>query len=182
MCLCSSAAERDESTKNAYLTVLLLLLLLSCFSRVRLCGTPEKAAHQAPPSLGFSRQEYWSGLPLPSPHSAAMSTQRLHYAYMYGELSTVQRGALLLVSSLLFPLVLVAPCPCPHAFTSPAPTLLSLPCAPVLRLSLPKHSWTPPHDLPQKIPIPSPLDKTIMNISRKDKKHNNRAMLKLHKK
>ena len=67
MCLCSSAAERDESTKNAYLTVLLLLLLLSCFSRVRLCGTPEKAAHQAPLSLGFSRQEYWSGLPLPSP-------------------------------------------------------------------------------------------------------------------
>ena len=35
----------------------LLLLLLSCFSRVRLCATPETAAHQAPPSLGFSRQE-----------------------------------------------------------------------------------------------------------------------------
>src|SRR5574340_1099934 len=40
----------------------MLLLLLSRFSRVRLC-----AAHQAPPSLGFSRQEYWSGLPFPSP-------------------------------------------------------------------------------------------------------------------
>ena len=37
---------------------LLLLLLLSRFSR---------AAHQAPPSLGFSRQEYWSALPFPSP-------------------------------------------------------------------------------------------------------------------
>ena len=37
------------------------------FSRVRLCATPETAAHQAPPSLGFSRQEYWSGLPFPSP-------------------------------------------------------------------------------------------------------------------
>ena len=35
-------------------TMLLLLLLLSCFSRVRLCATPETAAHQAPPSLGFS--------------------------------------------------------------------------------------------------------------------------------
>ena len=39
-----------------------LLLLLSCFSRVQLYVTPETAAHQAPPSLGFSRQEYWSGL------------------------------------------------------------------------------------------------------------------------
>ena len=33
--------------------LLLLLLLLSCFSRVRLCATPEMEAHQAPPSLGF---------------------------------------------------------------------------------------------------------------------------------
>ena len=45
----------------------LLLLLLSRFSRVRLCATPEMAAHQASPSLGFSRQEHWSGLPFPSP-------------------------------------------------------------------------------------------------------------------
>ena len=44
-----------------------LLLLLSCFSRVQLCATPQTAAHQAPQSLGFSRQEYWSGLPFPSP-------------------------------------------------------------------------------------------------------------------
>ena len=47
--------------------MLLLLLLLSRFSRVRLCATPQTEAHQAPLSLGFSRQEYWSGLPLPSP-------------------------------------------------------------------------------------------------------------------
>ena len=46
---------------------LLLLLLLSRFSCVRLCATPETAAHKAPPSLGFSRQEHWSGLPFPSP-------------------------------------------------------------------------------------------------------------------
>ena len=45
----------------------MLLLLLSRFSRVRLCATPETAAHQAPPSLGFPRQEHWSGLPFPSP-------------------------------------------------------------------------------------------------------------------
>ena len=43
------------------------LLLLSHFSRVRLCVTPQMAAHQAPLSLGFSRQEHWSGLPFPSP-------------------------------------------------------------------------------------------------------------------
>ena len=47
--------------------ILNLLLLLSRFSRVRLCATPETEAHQAPPSLGFSRQEHWSGLPFPSP-------------------------------------------------------------------------------------------------------------------
>ena len=35
-------------------------------SRVRLLSTPWTAAHQAPPSMGFSKQEYWSGLPLPS--------------------------------------------------------------------------------------------------------------------
>ena len=43
------------------------LLLLSHFSRVRLCATPQTAAHQAPLSPGFSRQEHWSGVPLPSP-------------------------------------------------------------------------------------------------------------------
>ena len=46
---------------------LLYLLLLSHFSRVQLCATPQTAAHQAPLALGFSRQEHWSGLPFPSP-------------------------------------------------------------------------------------------------------------------
>ena len=36
-------------------------------SRVQLFATPWTGAHQAPPSMGFSRQEYWSGVPLPSP-------------------------------------------------------------------------------------------------------------------
>ena len=36
-------------------------------SRVRLFATPWTAAYQAPPSMGFSRQEYWSGVPSPSP-------------------------------------------------------------------------------------------------------------------
>ena len=50
----------------------MLLLLLSHFSRVQLCATPQMAVHQAPLSLGFSRQEYWSGLPFPSPMHACM--------------------------------------------------------------------------------------------------------------
>ena len=37
--------------------------------RVRLLATPWTAAYQAPPSMGFSRQEYWSGVPLPSPNA-----------------------------------------------------------------------------------------------------------------
>ena len=41
--------------------------MLSCFSRVRLCATLWTVNHQAPLSMGFSRQEYWSGLPFPSP-------------------------------------------------------------------------------------------------------------------
>ena len=42
-------------------------LLLSHFSRVRLSATPWTTARQAPRSMGFSKQEYWSGLPFPSP-------------------------------------------------------------------------------------------------------------------
>ena len=41
--------------------------VLSCFSRVRLFGTLWTVARQAPLSMGFSRQEYWSGLPFPPP-------------------------------------------------------------------------------------------------------------------
>ena len=46
-------------------------------SRVRLLGSPWTAAHQAPPSMGFSRQEYWSGVPLPSPHFPLVPSKRL---------------------------------------------------------------------------------------------------------
>ena len=66
----------------------MVMLLLSHFSRVRLCATPQTAAHQAPPSLGFSRQEHWSGLPFPSPmhknekwkgsHSVVSDSSRPH--------------------------------------------------------------------------------------------------------
>ena len=40
---------------------------MKSLSRVRPSTTPWTAAFQAPPSMGFSRQEYWSGVPLPSP-------------------------------------------------------------------------------------------------------------------
>ena len=75
----SSLIPAQESTAASYCSSykvgilppasyhMLLLLLLSRFSRVRLRATPQTEAHQAPPSLGFSRQEHWSGLPFPSP-------------------------------------------------------------------------------------------------------------------
>ena len=54
----SSSLSAIRVVSSEYLLLLLLLLLLRHFSRVRLCATP---------SLGFSRQERWSGLPFPSP-------------------------------------------------------------------------------------------------------------------
>ena len=60
----------DQPSNNNCFQIMVfkvLLLLLSRFSCVRLCATPQTAAHQASPSLGFSRQEHWSGLPFPSP-------------------------------------------------------------------------------------------------------------------
>ena len=59
-------------------------LLLQCIkvkvnslSRVSLSATPWTAAYQAPPSMGSSRQEYWSGLPLPSPSTTSRMQKML---------------------------------------------------------------------------------------------------------
>ena len=52
-------------------------------SRVRLLATPWSAAHQAPLSMGFSRQEYWSGVPLPSPIPSATVTYFLIVRNLY---------------------------------------------------------------------------------------------------
>ena len=57
-------SEASQKEKHQYS---MLLLLLSHFSRVQLFVTPWTAAYQAPPSMGFSRQGYWSRVPLPSP-------------------------------------------------------------------------------------------------------------------
>ena len=56
-------------------------------SRTWLLATAWTAAYQAPPSMGFSRQEYWSGLPLPSPSFAHTCIQKTHPAA-----ESVQRG------------------------------------------------------------------------------------------
>ena len=56
--ICATLYIKDISGSSA---------ALSHFSRVRLCATPETAAHPAPPSPGLFRQELWSGLPFPSP-------------------------------------------------------------------------------------------------------------------
>ena len=67
--------------KDRMQTLLLLLLLLSRFSRVWLCATPETASYQAPLSLGFSRQEHWSGLPFPSPMHESESENEVAQSY-----------------------------------------------------------------------------------------------------
>ena len=51
-------------------------LKLKWLSRVRLFATPWTVAYQDPLSMGFSRQQYWSGLPLPSPEVGAYSSDR----------------------------------------------------------------------------------------------------------
>ena len=65
-CQYSYCQKTECEDVEKVIPVILLLLLLSCFSRVRLCATPQTAAHQALLSLGFSRQEHWSKLPFPS--------------------------------------------------------------------------------------------------------------------
>ena len=68
----------DISFSNAWKWKVKVKLL----SRVRLLATPWTAAYQAPPSMGFSRQEYWSGVPLPS------SICRVHHAKCWAGWST----------------------------------------------------------------------------------------------
>ena len=63
----NSRIKDSNCALRTLVTTLLLLLLLRRFSRVRLFETLWTAAHQAPLSMGFSMQEYWSGLSCPAP-------------------------------------------------------------------------------------------------------------------
>ena len=68
MDICICIAESSWCSHETIKTVLIgYCSLLSHFSRVRLSATPWTTARQAPLSMGFSRKEYWSGLPFPSP-------------------------------------------------------------------------------------------------------------------
>ena len=65
-------------------------MTVKSLSRVRLLATPWTAAYQAPLSMGFSRQEYWSGVPLPSPSEMLLLPKNLKellgkYNGTYGE-------------------------------------------------------------------------------------------------
>ena len=53
---------------------------MKSLSHVGLLATPWTAAYQAPPPMGFSRQEYWSGVPLPSPRDHQTQEQTMKYA------------------------------------------------------------------------------------------------------
>ena len=70
---------------------------VNLLSHVRLLATPWTAVHQAPPSVGFPRQEYWSGLPLPSLSNIMSSSQilnqiqNLHYSSPCGKNRTMKR-------------------------------------------------------------------------------------------
>ena len=96
-------------------------------SHVRLLATPWTAAYQAPPSMGFSRQEYWSGVPLPSPN--------LHLS-----------GSLIRLT----PLLVLLHCTSSHPWASCQRTLLRLlsPCGVLLlKVSVPLNgqarAWIP---------------------------------------
>ena len=75
----SIANTRAESLLSWGVKVKVKVELLS---HIWLFATPWTVAHQAPPSMGFSRQEYWSGLPLPSPSSAFSKTSLNIWKFM----------------------------------------------------------------------------------------------------
>ena len=92
---------RDSPGKNTGVGCHFLLqwwkwkLKVKSLSRVRLLVTPWTAAYQAPPSMGFPRQEYWSGLPLPSLHASKVMLKILQASlqqYVNCEPPDVQTG------------------------------------------------------------------------------------------
>ena len=76
------------SFSNAWKRKVKSLSRVWLFSRVWLLETPWTAAYQAPPSMGFSRQEYWSGVPLPSPSHPSRLLQSTKLSCVTQELLT----------------------------------------------------------------------------------------------
>ena len=74
----------DSPVKNTGVGCHFLLqcMKVKSLSRVRLPATPWTAAYQAPPSMGFSRQEFWSGVPLPSPNMLSNTLSRLVITFL----------------------------------------------------------------------------------------------------
>ena len=68
--------ERDVGThisvQHDNITNRVVKMKVKSLSRVQLFATPWTVAHQAPPSMWFSKQEYWSGLPFPSPGESSL--------------------------------------------------------------------------------------------------------------
>ena len=60
-------ATTSHEQPSSHTSISISSLCVSLLSRVQLFATPWIVAYEAPPSMGFSRQEYWSGLPFPSP-------------------------------------------------------------------------------------------------------------------
>ena len=89
-------AELGETGTD--MNTLLCAIVLSPFSRVRLLGTPWTVALQAPLSMGFCRQEYWSGLPCPPlgdlPHPEIKPTSLMPPAFQAGSLPLALPGKL----------------------------------------------------------------------------------------
>ena len=141
-------------------------------SRVRLLATPWTAAHQAPPSTRFSRQEYWSGVPSPSPPTTAInqfiriraSLSRVHLEIMspngegwrtFSSLSFFLSVSLFLSSS--FCLSLPFTLTCEIALKSGGPIYFYLDCFCLFRktefkqnISVARSRW-PVHSYPELI-------------------------------
>ena len=65
---------------------LLQCVKVKLLSHVRLFATPWTAAYQPPPSMGFSRQEYWSGVPLPSPRKSLNNKSQSEFYFNWSSL------------------------------------------------------------------------------------------------
>ena len=98
----SSDFEKDQGEDKRLLDFVTQIIgrpLVQSLSRVRLLATPWTVACRAPPSMGFSRQEYWSGVPFPSPRdlpdpnlSLPHYGQTLYHLSRQGSWETLERA------------------------------------------------------------------------------------------